>query len=209
MHIMILGATGGVGQSLVKQALAYGDQVTAVVRSPAKLTIEHERLNIRQCDAFQPEQIESLFTDHRHYDAVASCLNTNKGIEPGHDLEEMLSNIIPALQKHAIQRMVYCASAGVDHELTGERGLAAMQFLRHPLADHRAAITLIQAANLETTIVRPLGLTHDDLSGVYLEAFTGIPAEGKGRIARADVAHFMLKALHDDGYIGQSVALSN
>lgn len=209
MHILIFGASGGTGRALVEQALAQGDEVTAVVRSPAKLPIEHEQLHIRTCDAFQPEQIESLFNEHSHYDAVASCLNTNQGIEPGHDLEQMISNIIPLLQKHEVRRIVYCASAGVNHELTGERGLAAMQFLRHPLADHRAAIELIQAAKLDATIVRPVGLTRDDLSGQYLEATEGVPEQGKGRIARADVAHFMLKALHNNDYIGQSVALSN
>jgi uncharacterized protein YbjT (DUF2867 family) len=82
-----------------------------------------------------------------------------------------------------------------------------MEFLRHPLADHRSAIEQIQVAGLAATIVRPLGLTHDTFSGNYIEAVQGIPT-GSGRIARADVAHFMLKALHNDAYIGQSVALS-
>lgn len=208
MHILIFGASGGVGLALVKQALAQGNKVTAAVRSPMQFPIKHERLCVRQCNAFQPEQIEALFTEDVHYDAVASCLNTNQGVKLGHDLEQMMKNIVPVLQKHHLRRIVYCASAGVDNELTGERGLAAMEFLRYPLADHRAAIACIHAANLLATIVRPLGLTDDDLSGNYLEAAQGVPEQSCGRIARADVAHFMLKALHDDNYIGQSVAIA-
>ncbi|WP_239428504.1 NAD(P)-dependent oxidoreductase [Snodgrassella communis] len=207
MHILVLGATGGVGRSLVEQALANGDEITAAVRTPEKLNLQHPNLHIQRCDAFKAADVAALFTDNSHYDAVASALNTNQGVKPGNDLQRMLSNIAPQLQKHRIKRIVYCASAGVDNELEGERGQAAMEFLRHPLADHRAAIEQIRAAGLDATIVRPLGLTHDALSGHYIEAAQGIPA-GNGRIARADVAHFILKALHNDAYIGQSIALS-
>jgi uncharacterized protein YbjT (DUF2867 family) len=207
MHILVFGASGGVGKSLVEQALTNGDEVTATVRTPEKLNLQHPSLHIRRCDAFETADVAALFADNCHYDAVASALNTNQGIKPGNDLQRMLSNIVPQLQKHRIQRIVYCASAGVDNELEGERGQAAMEFLRHPLADHRSAIEQIQEAGLAATIVRPLGLTHDTFSGNYIEAVQGIPA-GSGRIARADVAHFMLKALHNDAYIGQSVALS-
>lgn len=207
MHILIFGASGGVGKTLVEQALANGDEVTAAVRSQKKLNIQHPKLHIRLCDVFEKANVAALFTNNSHYDAVASALNTNQGIKPGNDLERMLSNITPQMQQHGIKRIVYCASAGVDNELEGERGQATMDFLRHPLADHRASIAQIQAAGLDATIVRPLGLTHDTLTGKYTEAAQGIPA-GSGRIARADVAHFMLKALHDDAYIGQSVALS-
>lgn len=208
MHILIFGATGGVGHALTEQALAYGDEVTAAVRSPAKLALNNKNLFIRQCDAFDAQQVAALFQGDIHYDAVACCLNTNQGIKPGNDLDRMLTNITAELKKHHIQRIVYCASAGVDHELQGERGAAAMEFLRHPLADHRAAIAHIQAACTAVTIVRPLGLTNDPVSGEYWEADEGVPEQGNGRIARADVAHFMLKALHDDHYIGRSVAIA-
>ncbi|MEU0797832.1 NAD(P)H-binding protein, partial [Amycolatopsis sp. NPDC005961] len=39
MKITVLGATGGVGTEVVKQALDRGWDVTAVVRDPAKLTL--------------------------------------------------------------------------------------------------------------------------------------------------------------------------
>ena len=37
MKIIIFGATGTVGQELVKQAIAQGHQVTAFVRNPEKM----------------------------------------------------------------------------------------------------------------------------------------------------------------------------
>jgi len=40
-RVLIFGATGGTGQHLVKQALAQDFSVTAFVREPSKVTIQH------------------------------------------------------------------------------------------------------------------------------------------------------------------------
>lgn len=48
MKIIIFGATGGVGQCVVKQALEKNFEVTAFVRTPSKLQIHHEHLHIIQ-----------------------------------------------------------------------------------------------------------------------------------------------------------------
>ena len=46
MNILILGATGRVGNQLVTYALHDKHQVTALVRSPEKIQIENEQLTI-------------------------------------------------------------------------------------------------------------------------------------------------------------------
>lgn len=46
MRIAVLGATGQTGQYLVKQAIQKGYGVTAVVRNPKKVALQHERLKV-------------------------------------------------------------------------------------------------------------------------------------------------------------------
>jgi NAD(P)-dependent dehydrogenase (short-subunit alcohol dehydrogenase family) len=46
MRILIFGATGGTGRELVTQALEQGHEVTAFIRSPAKLTLQDARLRV-------------------------------------------------------------------------------------------------------------------------------------------------------------------
>lgn len=48
MKIAVLGATGQTGQNLVNQALQHGHSITAVVRNPSKLTVNHENLKVHQ-----------------------------------------------------------------------------------------------------------------------------------------------------------------
>lgn len=59
MKVIIFGATGGVGQSVVKQAIEAGFEVTAFVRTPAKLETAHENLQVIQGDAFNPTEVSA------------------------------------------------------------------------------------------------------------------------------------------------------
>jgi putative NADH-flavin reductase len=49
MRLLILGANGKTGTQLVDLALARGHEVTAFVRSPAKVTRRHPLLRVRSC----------------------------------------------------------------------------------------------------------------------------------------------------------------
>ncbi|WP_431198897.1 NAD(P)H-binding protein [Mucilaginibacter sp. P25] len=42
--LVIVGANGGIGRQCVEQALQAGHLVTAILRNPAKLAIEHPNL---------------------------------------------------------------------------------------------------------------------------------------------------------------------
>ena len=209
MKILIFGAGGGVGHHLVQQALDYGDEVWAVMRTNSTPPTKTQGLHILHADVLIDSEVKAVIQEAGLVDAVASCLNTHQGVQPGNELARMLANITAAMQHHGLKRMVYCASAGIEGELAGERGQAAMHFLRHPLADHKAAIAHIHQAHLDATIIRPVGLADGAASGHYFETGSGLPPQGSGRVLRADVASLMLKALHDDAYIGSSVAISN
>src|SRR5947208_14393726 len=70
MKLLLLGATGGTGRQLVSQALEAGHQVTALVRSPEKLTAQ-EYLLVRAGDATDPESVDIAVADQ---EAVLSAL---------------------------------------------------------------------------------------------------------------------------------------
>ncbi|MEY2573680.1 MAG: hypothetical protein QOJ87_1893 [Verrucomicrobiota bacterium] len=71
MAVLVIGATGGTGRELVQQALAQGHQVTAFVRDPAKLQINHSNLRIAQGDVLDYATVESAM---RGQEAVLSAL---------------------------------------------------------------------------------------------------------------------------------------
>ena len=56
MHVTIFGATGSVGKHLVNEALKSGNRVTAVVRDPSRLAVQHANLRIVVADAWDYTQ---------------------------------------------------------------------------------------------------------------------------------------------------------
>ncbi len=204
MKIIVFGATGGVGQSVVRQGVEAGFEVTAFVRTPSKLDFSHENLKIIQGNAFNQEEVSSAIAGH---DAVVSCLGSNQGMKKSTELQEMIKHIVTGMKEHNVERIIYTASAGIHKELTGISGKLVMRMLRNPLIDHRAAVDYIQAHGLNYTIVRPMGLTNNPFTGKYRESATSVPEKSKS-IPRADVAHFIVKALRDRSYDHTSIGIS-
>ena len=204
MKIIVFGATGGVGQHVIKQALDKGIQVTAFVRTPSKIQLAHEQLQIVQGDAFNKEEVAAAIAGH---DAVVSCLGSSQGMKKSTELEAMTKNIVDGMLKHKVKRIIYTASAGIDNEIPGLSGKLVMTMLKHALTDHRNAVEYIKAHGLNFTIVRPMGLTNDPLTGKYRESRAGVPDKSR-TISRADVAHFIVKAVSDTQYENSSIGIA-
>ncbi len=54
MKLVVLGATGGTGLELVRQAIERGHSVTALVRSPDRLGAFRDRITVKQGDLLNP-----------------------------------------------------------------------------------------------------------------------------------------------------------
>lgn len=204
VKLIVFGSTGGVGQHVVRHAVQAGHEVTAFLRTPAKL--EHiEGVTVVQGDALDTAAVATAVAGH---DAVVSCLSSSAPMKPSDEVERMTHNIVKGMRAAGISRVTYCASAGVENDLTGPIGKAIGWMLRYPLDDHRRAIAHINDAGLNATIARPTGLSDQPFNPNYSEAFTGMPP-GLRAIPRASVAHFLIKALENpDVYGHTSVGLA-
>ena len=202
MKLIVFGATGGVGQHLVRMALEAGHEVTAFVRTPDKLETK-EGIQIIQGDAFDTQSVAAAIIGH---DAVISCLGSSTGTKKSNELETMGKNIADGMEAAGVKRLVYCASAGVNGEIPGIPGKIMMKLLANPLKDHRAAIDYYLSKGVTYTIARPMGLKNEELSTTYVESLDSVPAKSTS-IPRASVAHFMVKALSDAKYENTSVGL--
>lgn len=203
MKLIVFGATGGVGQQFVQQALTEGHDITVFVRTPAKVTATG--VHIIQGDAFNEDEVTKAIKGH---DAVVTCLGSTEGPEKHTSIEKMTRNIANGMEKHGIHRVLYCASAGVDHELPGLMGKMVMKMLAKPLKDHRNALNYLLSKDVVYTIARPMGLKDTPIELDYTEVFDG-PPSGASSIPRASVAHFLVKALKDTKYNNASVGLAS
>lgn len=75
MRITVFGATGGVGQEVVRQAVAAGHEVTAVVRDPARLPVPLSDVQVHTVARVDdPEALREAVAGR---DAVLSALGSH------------------------------------------------------------------------------------------------------------------------------------
>ena len=208
LRLLIIGATGRTGLQLVEQALAQGHEVTAFVRNPARLPLRHDQLRVVQGDVLQPA---SLAPAMEGQDAVLCALGHKRFLGPSRILSQGTANILRAMQSANVPRLI-CESSLALGNSAGRGGLIATFFL-YPLIlpfyvwDKLRQEKLIEESDLDWVIVRPASLTNGPARGQYRHG----PEVGSYlmpvRIARADVAAFMLQQLTDDRYLGSAVGL--
>jgi putative NADH-flavin reductase len=109
MKIVIFGASGRTGTKVVEQALDAGHIVTAFLRTPAKITIQHPGLTLFQGDVMDAAAVEKAVAGQ---DVVISVLHTTRPPVPGM-METAAKNIVAAMQKHDIHRIISTTGAAV------------------------------------------------------------------------------------------------
>lgn len=199
--MVVFGASGGTGREVVRQALAQGHAVTAFVRDPAKLAIEHSGLSVVKGDVADDAAVERAVRDQ---DAAIVALGASTPLKRDPTLVDGIRRIVEAMQRAGVRRLVYLSLLGVrggrrQLSFLG-RTIVAPLLLRNVVADHEAKEAIVRQSGLDWTIVRPPRLTNGPRSGACragedIEARAIVPA-----ISRADAAHFMLKQLTDAAY---------
>jgi len=207
MKILIFGASGATGRHLVKQALDQQHYVTAFVRDPAKLTIEHNNLKLVQGNVINYQEVENAINGH---DAVLSALGANSPFRYDQVVVDGMENIIKAMQAAKVERLIYLSTAGVKASRR-DAGFAirfiAPKLLRTEIAGHEAREKMIKQSHLKWTIIHAPALTNGEQKKEYqygenLKATSFLVA-----LSRADVADFMLKQLTDNSYICKTARL--
>ncbi len=209
MKLTIFGATGKTGQPLLQQALEAGHEVTALVRDGAKLPTQHDRLTVIQGDAMNAADVDKAV---QGADAVLSALGQRK--DSPVDMQTVaIRNIINAMQKYGVKRLVSLTGAGVDAPQDKPKPFnhliktALILLSGKVLKDAEGHAALIKNSGLDWVIVRGPMLNEGPHTGKYRVGWVGVNTGA--RISRADVADFMLKQVTDNTYLHQLPMISD
>ncbi|MFQ6326655.1 NAD(P)-dependent oxidoreductase [Nocardia sp. CWNU-33] len=207
MKIAVFGATSTVGRQAVEQALAQGHEVTAFTRNAAGVEQRHERLHIIEGDVLDTASVERAVVGQ---DAVLISLGAGR---KGVIRAEGTRAVIEAMNRTGVKRLITQTTLGVGDSRGNLNFLWKYvmfgMLLRQAYADHVQQEAYVRASNLDWTIVRPSAFTDGPRTGSYRRGF---PADETGlalKIARADIADFMLEQLTDTSYLQQTPGISN
>jgi putative NADH-flavin reductase len=195
-RVLIIGGTGGTGRRLVAQALERGLAVTALVRDPARLRVDHPRLIVVQGDVRDAAAVDAAMGGQH---AVLCALGHKRFLGPSSILSVGTRNILRTMSAHGVRRLVCETSLGIG-DSAGRLGLL-YTFFTIPVVlpfyfwDKTRQERAIAASDVDWVVVRPGVLTNGERRGALRHAPRVVDYLWSPRISRADVAAFMLDQL--------------
>jgi putative NADH-flavin reductase len=211
MRISVFGASGGIGTEVVRQSLAAGDEVIAVVRGTASLAVEPSgRLTVIRAQVTDPKAIAPAV---EATDSVVSALGPRRRDGAG-ICSQGTASLIMAMRSVGMQRLLVVSAGGafIDEgddffSRTIIKPLIVQRLFHDGFTDLRAMEREVRASGLNWTIVRPTRLLNRPHTGRYRTAVDR-NVQGGYQISRADVADAIRRALKDPTTISHTIAVA-
>lgn len=204
MRIAVLGATGRTGVPLVAEAVRRRHEVAALVRTPGKRALLPDGVDVVEGDATDRGALGRLVADA---DAVVDVIASDRG-GPEDLRRRVVPQLLDAMGEHDVHRLVLLTGAGVrveeddpgllDRIIVGVMRVVAAGVLE----DGELATAAVAASDLDWTVVRAPRLTEDDPRG-SARAFAGVGRGSSTRIARSDLAGWLLDELEAPAWVGR------
>lgn len=210
-HILVIGGNGGIGRQCIEQGLSAGYRVTAILRTPSKLTRSHATLDIVQGDVIDPASILPYLNQK---DAIISAVGIGgKGNDwPDNLYSQSATTVLSQMRKTSTRRVFFISSAAIEVNPTNSLinrfiGRVINRLFKRIFNDIRQMEAVIKTSDLDWTIIRPSRLTTEPSTGKYRYALNDF-LPNSTQIARGDVAHFIINHINDPATFRATVELT-
>ena len=207
MNILLFGATGGTGRQVISQGIQAGHHITAFVRNPKSLQVKSKLLKVITGNILSQKDVQEVV---KGQDVVISTLGnkTSHALwETNHTISDGVKNIISAMKKEKVRRLLFVASFGVNEKIFLPEKLFIKVVLKNIFADIPLQEQRIKESGLDWTLVHPARLTTVLKIGKY-HAQEDLPIGIFSQISRAGVADFLLNNISNRSVIGKTITLS-
>ncbi len=210
MKIVVIGATGNIGQRVAKEALSRGHQVIGVVRDPVAVQAPDPRVRLVKGDATKADDVAEVV---RGADAVVSAISPRpnpRGL-PAPSLPENARALIAGLRAAGVKRVLYVGGAS-SLEVAPGQALADLpdfpEIYRAEAREGREALAVwrSEAEGLNWTYLSPAAETGPgERTGKYRTTADQllVDSAGKSFISFEDYAVAVLDELERPRHIGR------
>lgn len=181
MKVAIFGATGTIGKTILWELMDRGHEVTAIVRDPSKVEMEHERLRVVEGDLLNPDQVADFTAGQ---EAVVSAYGPKFGAEE--EMLEVTRSLIEGVRRGKAGRLVVVGGAGSLLTDSGEMLMDTPGFPEEvkPLAKaHVDAYNLIEASDIHWTYMSPAAtITTGRRTGLFRVGMNRVITDDLGEL---------------------------
>jgi uncharacterized protein YbjT (DUF2867 family) len=211
MKIAVFGANGPTGRILTRQALSEGHEVTAFTRHPEDYPDFGGALRVVGGDVITAVDVDEAVAGQ---EAVISTLGVPFGRQPVSVYSAGVTNIIDAMGRQGIKRLVCVSSSTMAPHPEPQGGVVFRKVMqpyvvnvmgRTVYDDMRRMEEAVRASDVEWTIVRPSGLflwgsvtDYQVAEGHILGRFT----------AREDLADCLLDQISNRAFVHKELAVA-
>ena len=196
--VVIFGAAGHTGKYITrKMQKTEGIELSAFVRNPQKFSdMDMTGVNIIQGDALNEEDVLRAMEGQ---DILFCSLEG--------DVLTMAKNIVAALDKTTVKRIIWITGMGIHHEITGVRGMMLNRYAKQR-PEYIEAADVIAASKAVTTLLRCHGIQNGD-NEKYELTKEGIQPSHRN-VDRAAIAQCMADMIADESMgVNDSLAITN
>lgn len=159
--IAVLGANGRIARIAEDMLLAHDDiELTLFIHTEDELGADikdNPRVTVVKGDAKNPDDVLNAINGADEvYANLAATQDSSADIIP------MAKAVVDMMDKAGIKRLVWISSLGIYNEVPGEFGAWNANILGDYLVNYRKAVDVIEASDLDYTIIRPAWLTDKD-----------------------------------------------
>lgn len=210
MDVLLLGASGRIGQRTASELLGRGHRVTGVSRSGEVEGVDDADFVAVSGDATDADQIAQLATGH---DAVVSALGPSEDEDPA-VLTAMIDAVIEGLRRAGVDRLVWTGGAGILQVGPDTRLIETEDFPEAWVPVASAAIDayghLTDAEDLQWTYVAPAALIEPgERTGEYRTAVDELVTddEGDSYVSMEDFAIALVDELESDAGVHEKLGV--
>lgn len=215
MHIVVFGATGNIGQRIVREALERGHSVTGVVRDPSAVQSPDPRVRLVKGDATNADSVAQVA---RGADAVVSTISPRPNARglPAPSLVDAARALIAGLPTAGVRRVLFVGGAGSlevapGRQLMDQPGFPEAYKAEATQGRDSLAVWRDEGEGLDWTYLSPAAEIHPGRrSGEYRvsgDQFI-VDEKGKSTITFEDYAVAVLDELERPRHVGRRFAVA-
>ena len=202
MKLLVLGGTGPTGALVIDQALAAGDTVRALVRSPEKVGASNPNLEVVTGQATEPADVTRALDG---IDAVIVTLGATKGSV----ITDATRALLAGAAQHPVARVVVLSSFAVLRDrLSAPAKLMSGMAMGATVKDKASGEQLLRESGLNYTLVYATRLTNAAATGGATAVADGETLRLGHTVSRADVAAFLLAQARDTNTAQRAVTIT-
>ena len=210
MHVLLLGASGRIGNRIAHELLRRGHAVTGVSRSGTDDGVDDPNFEAVAGDATDPDDVAELAAGH---DAVAAALG------PGEDedvdvLTEMVEGLVDGLRRTDVDRLVWVGGAGGLSVAPDVRLVETDEFPDELVPIARAHVDafdrLREAGDVRWTCLAPPAMIEPgERTGEYrtAEGVLVVDDDGDSHVSMEDFAVAFVDELEDEDAVHTQLAV--